>query len=69
MAKELWFKSQDAINKRLGELQGQLVRDAECVVAGVFGAEGALDSDVQQIKDLAQARKDLLLLEEKLTHF
>ena len=63
---ELWYKSQEAISKRLGELQQQLVRDAEMVVNDVFGAEGALDSDVAQIKQLAQDRKDLLLIEEKL---
>ena len=63
---ELWFKSQEAIEKRLSELQSQLVQDADSVVRGVFGAEGSLDSDVQQIKDLAQARKDILLIEEKI---
>ena len=61
---ELWYKSQEAISKRLGELQQQLVRDAEMVVNDVFGAEGALDSDVAQIKQLAQNRKDLLLIED-----
>jgi len=66
---ELWFKSNEAVEKRLSELQSQLVQDADAVVRGVFGAEGSLDSDVQQIKDLAQSRKDLLLLEEKLTQF
>jgi len=33
-------------------------------VNGVFGAEGALESDVAQIKQLAQDRKDLLLIED-----
>ena len=64
MKNKLWYKSQEAISKRLGELQQQLVRDAEMAVNGVFGAEGALDSDVAQIKQLAQNRKDLLLIED-----
>jgi len=53
--------SEDYITRRLAELQQQLVDDAAAVVRGVFGAEGSLQSDVDQIKDLAQMRKDKLL--------
>ena len=58
------FNDDDYIPKRLVELQAQLVHDAEMVVEGVFGAEGALQSDVDQIKKLAQMRKDKLLRED-----
>ena len=53
--------SEDYITRRLAELQQQPVDDAAAVVRGVFGAEGSLQSDVDQIKDLAQMRKDKLL--------
>ena len=62
----MYGDSQTAINKRLAELQKQLVKDAKMVVDGVFGADGALYSDVQQIKNLAQDRKNLYFLEEKI---
>ncbi len=58
--------AEDYITKRLAELQKQLVDDAAAVVRGVFGAEGSLQSDVQQIKDLAQMRKEKLLREDDL---
>ena len=54
------------IDKRLEELLVQIANDARRLVNNKPGAEGDFDSDVNQIKELAQNNRYLKVLEEKI---